>query len=46
VDVLRLWGKRDVAVEVRVRRDELSFARVPRLEDFGRRRAAQNTGMD
>jgi hypothetical protein len=44
--VLRLRRERDVAVEVLVRRDELCLARIPRLEDFGRGRTAEDTGMD
>lgn len=44
--VLWLGRQRDVAVHVAARRDEFCLALVPRLEDFGGGRAAQDAWVD
>jgi hypothetical protein len=46
VHVAWLWRFGDGAVEMGVRGDELALASVPQVEDFGRRRTSENTGVN
>jgi len=44
--VFGIGGLSNYAVHVRASLDELAFALIPRCEDFGRGRAAENAGVD